>query len=381
MNICLVTSSYPINADDFAAPMALPFLRELEQRGHRTVVVTPAKSGAPVGWDADEKVFRFQWRSNSQPVVNLKPTSPANLARIASLLWNGKRALLRVIETRAIDTCLALWAIPSGYLAWQARNKTGVPFAIWALGSDINMWGRWPLVATIVRQTIREADALFADGLELARQVQQMAGKDCHFISTARTIDLDQAAPVELEPGVTHFLFVGRWELVKGIDVLLQAFYLLVQEQGYYCARLHVFGSGSLESTLRRFVVAHQLDDVIEFLPNAPTAILYGYLQKANCLVIPSRSDTVALVFTEALQAHLPLIVSDVGDMGYVSREYGVARVVPPEDPLALKMALAEFIEKGQPASPRRQEFLDRMDLRTSATRYLDVMSQIVKKP
>ena len=54
--------------------------------------------------------------------------------------------------------------------------------------------------------------------------------------------------------------------------------------------------------------------------------------ESSDCVVIPSRSESIPLVFSEALNFDKELIVTDVGDMGMLGRQYGVAWVVPPED-------------------------------------------------
>ena len=46
MNICLITSSFPAHSDDLVqAPFLIPFLRGLQQRGHRVFVFTPDRKG------------------------------------------------------------------------------------------------------------------------------------------------------------------------------------------------------------------------------------------------------------------------------------------------------------------------------------------------
>ena len=65
----------------------------------------------------------------------------------------------------------------------------------------------------------------------------------------------------------------------------------------------------------------------------------------SDCVVIPSRSESIPLVFSEALRFDRELIVSDVGDMGTLGRQYGVAWVIPPEDPMALRAAMKKRVE------------------------------------
>jgi len=81
-------------------------------------------------------------------------------------------------------------------------------------------------------------------------------------------------------------------------------------------------------------------------------------------------------VFSEALRLDRDLIVTDVGDMGMLSRQYGVARVVPPEDPVALMERMSERIddrgrETGHTPGEKRDELKRLFDIETSVDRFL----------
>ena len=65
---------------------------------------------------------------------------------------------------------------------------------------------------------------------------------------------------------------------------------------------------------------------------NVSDETLASLYESSDCVVIPSRSESIPLVFSEALRFDKELIVTDVGDMGMLGRQYGVAWVIPPED-------------------------------------------------
>jgi glycosyltransferase involved in cell wall biosynthesis len=67
-------------------------------------------------------------------------------------------------------------------------------------------------------------------------------------------------------------------------------------------------------------------------------------MSHCDCLVIPSRNESIPIVFSEALQAGLPLLVTDVGDMGELARRHGLAAPVRPADAPALAAAMSAFI-------------------------------------
>jgi glycosyltransferase involved in cell wall biosynthesis len=100
------------------------------------------------------------------------------------------------------------------------------------------------------------------------------------------------------------------------------------------------------------------------------------YYKSCDCVVIPSRSESIPLVFSEALRFNKKVIVTDVGDMGMLGRQYGVAGVVPPEDPIALKEMMKGKIEcadqkDDREAVARREELKHLFNIETSVERFL----------
>jgi glycosyltransferase involved in cell wall biosynthesis len=77
---------------------------------------------------------------------------------------------------------------------------------------------------------------------------------------------------------------------------------------------------------------------------DVPTATLRGYLQRCDCLVIPSRSDSIPLVFSEGLHAKIPMIVSATGDLPTLVQRFNLGYIIPPDNPVQLKQALEAFI-------------------------------------
>lgn len=366
MNICLITNSFPLSPEDIAFPFVPPFAAELERRGHRVVVLTPHRHGPKAG--SGVRVEWFPWLGGDKPLVKMKLASPRDLREILSLLREGERALIDLARREKMDTCLALMALPSGYFAWRAKRRLGLPYAVWSLGADINQWARYPGVGLLVRAVLRGADRLFADGLELAAKVESLAGRRCDFLPTMRL--LPPPAQVAVEPGRVNFLFLGRLERVKGVDVLVEAMGRLLA-QGKE-ARLYIVGAGSWEGRLRAQIQRAGLEGRIHLRPPAPPEEVAGYLAACHCLVIPSRSESIPLVLSEALQMGTPLIVTAVGDMGRLVKEYQVGEVVPPEDAAALQRAMGAF----SPAdSPRYRENMPKLlahfDLGAAAEKYL----------
>jgi glycosyltransferase involved in cell wall biosynthesis len=227
-----------------------------------------------------------------------------------------------------------------------------------------------------MNRIIQEAKAVFADGFDLTRKIEERFRRSSSFLATTRTLPGTEKKPQPQSPSPYQFLFVGRLERVKGIDLLLQAMAGL-DEEGVD-ARLTVIGGGGLEEWARAFIEKKGLGSKVTLLGNVPDETLSTLYASSDCVVIPSRSESIPLVFSEALNFDKEMIVTDVGDLGQLGRGYGVADVIPPEDPAALIKAMKERIlqSRGRAAAGdngKRAELKQLFRMETSVERFLAV--------
>jgi glycosyltransferase involved in cell wall biosynthesis len=345
MRICIITSSYPSRSDDVGqAPFLIEFIEELKRRGHRIFVFTQDREGLKEQFLDGVQVTWFPWMESRRPLVGLNLFHPLDCLRVISLFYQGRGALLPFLRENRIEACLALWVLPGGYFANYAFRMARIPYSVWALGSDIYRYGANPFLYRVMKRVIGEAKGVFADGFDLAKRVEARFQRKCFFLATTRGLSGKKAAiqSGSILPG--RFLFVGRLEKVKGIDLLLQSVALL-REEGKE-AHLTVVGKGSLENWVKEFVAEKGLGASVTMLGHVPDETLVSLYATSDCVVIPSRSESIPVVFSEALSFDREMIVADVGDLGTLGREYGVAHVVPPEDPPALKEAMIERLDR-----------------------------------
>ncbi len=381
MNICLVTSSFPSRPNDIVeAPFLIDFIEGLKKRGHRVFVFTQDRIGEKKEFIKDVKIKWFPWLKSKKPLVQLVPFSPFDFFKILSLFLKGRKELVTFIRENKIEVCLALWILPGGYFANQAFRRTNTPYSVWALGSDFYRYGRNPFLYRTMRRIIQGAKGVFADGFDLSQGIEERFGKNCFFLATTRSFRIMRAGQPDKEEalkkaeGPYRFLFVGRIEKVKGIDLLLQSMAYMKEEA--LSVHLTVVGSGSLEEWARSFIKDKGLDGYITWMGSVPDETLASLYESSDCVVIPSRSESIPLVFSEALEFNKELIVTDVGDMGMLGRQYGVAIVVPPEDVIALKEGMNKRVglqAEGKKAKDgdKGEELKRLFDIETSVERFL----------
>jgi len=140
---------------------------------------------------------------------------------------------------------------------------------------------------------------------------------------------------------------------------------------------LTIVGKGKMQEWVKSFIHQKGLEEWIAFLGEVDDQRLALLYASSDCVVIPSRSESIPLVFSEAVNFDKELIVTDVGDMGMLGRHYGVAWVVPSEDPIALKEMMKKRVESqhqhqiGQDQE-KRGELKRLFNIETSVERFLE---------
>jgi glycosyltransferase involved in cell wall biosynthesis len=381
LNICIITSSFPSHCDDIVqAPFLIDFIEGLKKRGHRVFVFTQDRQGEKNEFIKDIKIKWFPWVKSEKPLVQLNPFNPFDFFRILSLLLNGKREVVPFFAQNNIEACLALWVLPNGYFAHRAFRQTQIPYSLWSLGSDIYRYGRHPLLYPVMKRIIQDAKGVFADGFDLSKRVEERFGRKCFFLATTRVLErIEPNEPNKLngpdKPGKPYrFLFVGRIEKVKGIDLLLQAMAYLKEELPN--VHLTVVGRGGMEKWSRNFIQEKTLGGYVSWMGCVSDQTLVSLYDASDCVVIPSRSESIPLVFSVALRVDKDLIVTDVGDMGMLGHRYGVAWVIPPEDVMALKEIMKKRAQLHEDESEnkeegKRKELMRLFDIEMSVERFL----------
>lgn len=121
--------------------------------------------------------------------------------------------------------------------------------------------------------------------------------------------------PVHGKPKEEYFLFAGRIEALKGIDIAIKAFEMLPEE------KLYIAGSGPMAEEMENYVKEHHMKNVT-FL---------GYLQKeemtekfyhAKAVVMTSQCyEAFAMTIAEAYSYGVPVIAGEVGNMAGMVKE------------------------------------------------------------
>jgi glycosyltransferase involved in cell wall biosynthesis len=335
LKLAIVSNRYPRDGDDTASPFVHHVCQALVDRGVDLKVLTPRYSGGP---DQDPWVTRFDWAESDRVFGQLSLRNPADIRKILQGLKAGRAATTAFLSDFKPDFALALWALPSGWWLMHSAGAADVPYAVWCLGSDIQLWGRRWGVRGLIRRILRGASGVFADGYALADDTAALSGRTCEFLPTMRPLAAGLVTHPDVRlPEEPYFLYYGRLCRDKGVVDLLDAVAMLpdaspvrvvlagVAEPGFDAA-----GRIELRNVSRRCTLLGELT------PDRLT----GCVRQARAVVLPSHRDSIPLVLGESIQLGTPVLCSDLPDLCQLLARYQLGSVFKGGSPEALCRAL-----------------------------------------
>ena len=348
MNVQIITSSYPVTPDDPAGTAGLfvrEFALELLRQGH-SVVINPVTRAKPYDGDNGLTIEPLPWLGGDQELASMNFFNPFNWFIFLHFFIKGTTQAIRSHADHNIDKVLCMWVVPSGIFGFRIGKKLNKKYDVWALGSDIWKIRKIPVIGNwILRTVIGRADGVWADGLKLADDVKAISGKECKFLPSSRRLPSPRADRMTLEPKERiHFLFVGRYHPNKGPDLLIEAVHQLPADYKKQIT-VHMFGAGPMKEYLQKIIRDYQLPVVVQFNGLIGAQELSDYLHRVSYLIIPSRIESIPVIFSDALQLDRPVVAMPVGDLKRLIETMHCGIVAEQPDAQALAQAMMRAIE------------------------------------
>jgi len=314
-HILICTTSYPESSHASGSEAAGSFVADFASALSEHARVTVVAPGTETSHEKKGNLWVKRFAVPSLPLSLLKPTTPSNWPAILKTLRAGQKAVREAAEEENIDHIFALWALPSGYWARRVAREKNIPYSIWTLGSDIWTLGKIPIIKSILGKVLHESSKCYADGYILADDTSRIGNCPCDFLPSTRTLPVKEKKVLSEQPPY-KLAFLGRWHPNKGADILVDALGLLEDSHWEKIKEVRYCGGGPLEA---------EIVPKIEALQQKGRALtLKGYLDQdealelfmwADYLMIPSRIESIPVVFSDAMQTMTPVICSPVGDL------------------------------------------------------------------
>lgn len=367
--LLVVTSTWPLRADDHRTPFVRDLTMDLASHGWDVLVLAPHAQGAATR-EMDGPIslrrFRYMWPSRLEllaygggGLINLRAPGRKLLAFpfVAAEILAVRNAIRRFRP----DVVHVHWLLPQGFAAGLAARAADVPMIVTVHGGDV--FGlRSPLFRPFKRMALKMASAITCNGPATQREVAAL-GAELRKVSVIRFAPsfkgvVDQAEVqawrARFAPNSKIILFVGRLIPEKGPDDFIEA---IARTQD---PRVHgvICGDGPMRAALQALAVRHAVADRIHFEGwVAPTGIACR-MHGSDALLFPSKTspdgwvEAQGVVAVEAMRASLPVFAARSGGIPNVVEDAVTGWLFEESDVPAMAGLITRLLDGSLPGLP-----------------------------
>jgi len=176
-------------------------------------------------------------------------------------------------------------------------------------------------------------------------------------------------------------LFVGRLEIDKSLDVLIEAF-KIISKQNPDTALVFI-GEGKEKSKLNKLVTKHSLNHCVYFLGkiNNQNHKLSHMYNASYLFANPSIIENQSIAFIEAMTAGLPIIASYNPIQTTIIKHHYNGLIVEPDNPPALAVAIQKLLSDKKlykTISQNNKKDFKQYDIHKTSQQYLKVYQSLL---
>lgn len=340
-------------------------------------VIAPVPYWPPVPGPANFRRFRRVPRETilngirvHHPRFMVGPGSALQRFEGLTMYAGIRRLAARLHAEQQFDVIHGHFVFPAGWAAARLANEFRVPLIITEQAS----WRPWldhaPLVRKHAVQVAAQSRFLVAVSRSLATSIAGFIdlGDRLRVIPNVVDEQVFTLPDKHIEPVANRIIFVGLIRRVKGLDLLLEAMRLLL-DQGREVT-LAVVGESFYgayradhDAALEQ-VAALGLQSCVTFLGGLPPDQVAREIWKSRALVLPSRRETFAAVVAEAIACGRPVVATRCGGPeDIVTEDVGI--LVAPESPAALAAGIATVLDRRYDPASLREHAVSRFGMCT----------------
>ena len=342
MRILAATSSFPTNNDPNAGGFVSQWRTHLEDRGHQVDIF---RGNHTIG-AATDPLFQ-----------TLGPLLKGHGAP-EYIDEHGARSIFAIIQQSAqiywdfqklpdsYDLFVGHWLLP-----WGLLPSKHCPTHLYAHGSDVALLESLPeaIGRLIATRIAKQANGISFVSKDLKLRFTKLCkdGELCPFFINPMGVErvpldtnyLTRLSRIQRDEMLT-FTTLGRLVPIKGIDLLIRSMRRL---EG---CRLLIAGEGPQRQALKDLAAAHDVET--HFLGRLNSAQREAVISITDLLIQPSRRlgnrrEGSPLAILEALDAGVPIMVSNSGGMSALANETQQI-TIPANDEVALNNALRNYL-------------------------------------
>jgi glycosyltransferase involved in cell wall biosynthesis len=313
---------------EIPAPFRIPLFNALAREVDLRVLFLSAQDPRRTHYALHEDEWRFDSR-----VLPGREVRPGGRWTVLS---RGVGRELRRFRPDAV--AVGGWNQPAFWQALAYARARRLPFLVWIESTLRDARPDAKPLELAKRGLVRAATGVFVPGRASAEYARSLGVPADRIALAPNAVDHrlfgEKVAALRQPHEGCRFLYVGRLDPEKGLDVLLEAVRDVPGE-------LVIVGNGTEDEALRRVAPPN-----VAFTgPLGRNAVVQRYAE-ADVFVLPSRSEQWGMVLNEAAAAGLALVATTAAGAAHELVEDGVSGfLVEPDDVEALAGALRRLAE------------------------------------
>ncbi len=270
--------------------------------------------------------------------------------------------LAKVFARDGIEQIHAPWPRGTATAAWVASSLTGIPFSTLARADNLSPADPDFLDKLEAAAFIRTNNAADKERMIAMMPDQEAARRKVHLIYNSLTLPVMGRCPVQM-PSPVRLLALGRFDVTKGFEYLLEACFLLKQQNIAFTLTLAggggaIMGLGNLGSKLEKMRQDFGLESQIVMPGLVTHSELPRLLMEHDIFVAPcvihddGRRDGIPNVAIEAMAYGMPIVATAVNGLPEIVLDGETGLLVEQKNPEALAEAVKRFV--ADPDAARR---------------------------
>lgn len=257
-----------------------------------------------------------------------------------------------------------------------AGKRLDIPVVSWQHNAYLKPWNE-----RLLRWRAKAADLWVADSSQVAELTRERLGIPDESLITWPIFAADPEVfqAVEWQPGQTLQIgSLGRLHPAKGYDLLIDALALLDQ-RGFRPGaplRISIGGIGAEEAALKAHARTVSIDIEFAGFVEKPAE----FLARQHLYLQPSRREGFCIAAHEAMQAGLPVVAAETGEMPYTISNRDIGLTFPVGDVRALAQALEDVLSRPDSLAVMGQNARNRVLEKFSQDRFDAVAAKIVDR-
>ena len=242
------------------------------------------------------------------------------------LMYAGSHKLIeRLHRENPYDLIDAQYIYPDGYAGVRIAQHLGIPVVLSALGTDVNVFPKFPRIAPKIAWTLNAANGILAVSNSLKEATAAAGVPPAKVRVIGNGVDTSRFHPkdrnearreLRLEGPGPFILSVGTLDPNKGHQFLIAA---AAELTGRYPAmKTYIAGEGPYQSALTALIREKKVADRVMLIGKRPHAELNLWFNAANVFCLLSEREGWPNVLLESLACGTPVIATRAGGIAEV---------------------------------------------------------------